>query len=152
MFVMAKSPQFTFKKIAQMTGREMFCVARLRIDTFVTEQKITVPELDDQDLQAIHVYLLNADKTCALAVCRIFKEDGKWLLGRVAVAKEARGQHLGSKMICQVHEYLRKRNVKRIYCHAQWQAKPFYDFLGYQIEGKPFMEAGVKHISMYKEL
>ena len=69
---MTDSEKFTFKRVAQMTGREMFCVARLRIDTFVTEQEITVPELDDQDLDSIQVYLLNAEKTNALAVCRIF--------------------------------------------------------------------------------
>ena len=51
---MTESEKFTFKTVAQMTGREMFCVARLRIDTFVTEQEITVPELDDEDLAAIH--------------------------------------------------------------------------------------------------
>lgn len=149
---MTNTEKFTFKPIAQMTGREMFCVARLRIDTFVTEQKITVPELDDQDLDAIQVYLLNKEETAALAVCRIFPENGKWMLGRVAVAAAARGQKLGTKMMAQVEEYLRNQGANRLYCHAQWQAKPFYDFLGYKTKGEPFVEADIKHVMMYKDL
>ena len=44
---------FTLKKIDEMSGRELFCTERLREETFVTEQKITLPELDAQDLIAI---------------------------------------------------------------------------------------------------
>lgn len=40
-----------------MTGREAFCVERLRNEVFVSEQKITVPEIDDEDFYAIHVLL-----------------------------------------------------------------------------------------------
>lgn len=149
---MPEIKQFVFKKIDDMTAREVYCMARLRIDTFVTEQKITAPELDDQDLDAIQVFLLNPKKTNALAVCRIFEEDDKWMLGRVAVSKHARGQDLGTAMMSQVHDYLKKNGVKRLYCHAQMQAKPFYDHLGYQTQGEVFTEAGVEHVMMYYDL
>ena len=109
---------FTLKKIDEMSGRELFCTERLREETFVTEQKITLPELDDQDLIAIQAYRLNDDQTNALATCRIFEEDGKWMLGRVAVSKAARGMHLGSKMVEAVQEYLREKGVAALYCHA----------------------------------
>ncbi|WEV71046.1 GNAT family N-acetyltransferase [Lactobacillus sp. ESL0785] len=149
---MVEKEKFVFKKIDEMSGREVFCIARLRINTFVTEQEITVPELDDEDLTAIQVYLLNEEQTMAQAVCRVFQEDGKWMLGRVAVAKAARGQHLGTDMMKQVHEYLQQQGADRLYCHAQWQAKPFYDSLGYKTQGEPFVEADVKHIMMYYDL
>lgn len=149
---MEKQETFKFKKIADMSGQEMYCVARLRIDTFVTEQKITEPELDDQDLTAIQVFLLNEEQNRALAVCRIFKENDQWVLGRVAVAAQTRGQHLGTKMMQQVHQYLRDLGVKQLICHAQMQAEPFYDQLGYQIKGKVFTEAGIEHIMMYYNL
>lgn len=74
---MEKQETFKFKKIADMSGQEMYCIARLRIDTFVTEQKITEPELDDQDLTAIQVFLLNEEQNRALAVCRILSV-GSW--------------------------------------------------------------------------
>lgn len=149
---MADSEKFKFKKIDEMTGREAYCVARLRIDTFVTEQKITEPELDDLDLVATQAFLLNKKQTKAVAVCRIFQEDGKWVLGRVAVSTNVRGQNIGTKMMDQVHEYLKNRGAKRLYCHAQMQAKPFYDILGYKVQGEVFAEAGIEHVLMYYDL
>lgn len=145
---------FEFKKIDEMTGREMFCISRLRDEVFVTEQEITLPELDDEDLHAIHVFILNDNKTDALATCRIFQdEDGHWILGRVAVSKKARGQHLGRKMLEEVHRYLKdKLEVKNLSCHAQMPVKQFYEKLGYQAVGDTFDEGGISHIQMVKKL
>ena len=141
--------KFEFKTIDQMTGREMYCIERLRLETFVTEQKITLPELDTQDLTAIHVYQLNEEQTTALATCRIFQtKTGKWMLGRVAVAKNTRGQGLGRKMLEAVHEYLRKeKKATAISCHAQKYVQNFYE-----TTGKVFQEANIDHIMMTKKL
>ena len=126
---------FSFKTINEMTGREAFCVERLRNEVFVSEQKITVPEIDDEDFYVVHVFTLNKSKDNALATCRIFKQkSGAWYLGRVVVSKDARGMHLGSKMVEEVHHYLKENGVDRLYCHAQMTAKPFYDYLGYQVK------------------
>ncbi len=145
--------KFYFKKIDEMTGREAFCVERLRSEVFVSEQKITLPEIDNEDFSAIHVFMLNENKDNALATCRIFKEqNGDWYLGRVVVSKEARGMHLGSKMLEEVHHYLKENGVDRLYCHAQITAKPFYDYLDYQVKGETFDEGGIEHVLMYKDL
>ena len=110
-------------------------------------------EIDDEDFHAIHVFSLNDGKDDALATCRIFKDgNGDWYLGRVVVSKDARGMHLGSKMIKEVHEYLKEKDVNRLYCHAQMTAKPFYDHLGYQVKGDIFDEGGIEHVLMYKDL
>lgn len=145
--------KFSFKKIDEMTGREAFCIERLRSEVFVSEQKITLPEIDNEDFSAIHVFMLNENKDNALATCRIFKEqNGDWYLGRVVVSKEARGMHLGSKMLEEVHHYLKENGVDRLYCHAQMTAKPFYDYLAYQVKGDTFDEGGIEHVLMYKDL
>ncbi|MDE6555066.1 MAG: GNAT family N-acetyltransferase [Lactobacillus sp.] len=145
--------KFSFKKIDEMTGREAFCIERLRSEVFVSEQKITLPEIDNEDFSAIHVFMLNENKDNALATCRIFKEqNGDWYLGRVVVSKEARGMHLGSKMLEEVHHYLKENGVDRLYCHAQMTAKPFYDYLDYQVKGDTFDEGGIEHVLMYKDL
>ena len=101
----------------------------------------------------MHVFCLNEDKNDAIATCRIFQtKNGDWYLGRVAVSKDARGSHLGSKMLNEVHQYLNSREIDKLYCHAQMSAKNFYDRLGYKRKGKPFDEGGVEHVLMYKEL
>lgn len=145
--------KFYFKTIDEMTGREAFCVERLRSEVFVSEQKITLPEIDNEDFDAIHVFTLNEDKDNVLATCRIFKEEnGDWYLGRVVVSKDARGMHLGSKMLEEVHQYLKEDGINRLYCHAQMTAKPFYDYLGYQVKGEVFDEGGIEHVLMYKDI
>lgn len=146
------SENFVFKTISEMTSREVFCVFRLRNETFVAEQKITLPDLDDQDLTAIQVFWLNEKQTNALAVCRLFKENGNWMLGRVAVSQAVRGQRLGQKMLEQVHQYLKTKGASSLTCHAQLRVKPFYEKLGYQTQGEVFDEGGVKHIMMKKNL
>ena len=95
---------------------------------------------------------MNEDKTNALATCRIFEENGKWMLGRVAVSKAARGMHLGSQMIEAAQKYLADLGSSALYCHAQMRVKPFYDSLGYQVVGEPFDEGGVEHVMMKKNL
>lgn len=55
-------------------------------------------------------------------------------------------------MMKEVHEYLKEKDVNRIYCHAQMTAKPFYDRLGYQVKGETFDEGGIEHVLMYKDL
>ena len=74
------------------------------------------------------------------------------MLGRVAVSKDARGMHLGSKMVEAAQTYLKEITVTALYCHAQMRVKPFYDRLGYQVIGKPFDEGGVEHVMMKKDL
>lgn len=151
--VILENKKFNFKQVDKMTGREFFCVERLRCDSFVTEQKITLPELDDTDLVATQVFLLNRDQTNALATCRIFQDpEYGWMIGRVAVSKKVRGQHLGTEMMEAVHEFLKNKGAQRLTCHAQLHAKNFYEHLGYQTQGDVFLEGGVKHVLMVKEL
>lgn len=140
------------KPLAQLSSREFYLAARLREEVFVAEQKITVSDLDQTDLTAIQLIILNEDETAAIATCRAYQEDGKWFFGRVAVAKTARGQGLGSKMIKRLAEHLAQKGASALYCHAQLQAKPFYDRLGFKPQGAEFMEAGIRHVLMVKDL
>lgn len=140
------------KPLDQLSSREFYLAARLREEVFVAEQKITVSDLDQTDLTAIQLLVLNEAETAALATCRAYQDAGKWFFGRVAVAKTARGQGLGSEMIKRLAKYLAQKGASALYCHAQLQAKPFYDRLGFKPQGAEFMEAGIPHVLMVKDL
>lgn len=86
------SKEIQVKHFNELSAREVFCLSRIRDDVFVAEQEITVPELDDQDLSAYHVFLLNEDQSNALAAARFFSEEGRFYIGRVAVQKTAPGK------------------------------------------------------------
>lgn len=141
------------KHFTELSPREVFCLSRIRDEVFVAEQKITVPELDDTDLEAYHVFLLNDEATDALAAARFFLEDGKYLIGRVAVQKAARHQGLASKMMQAIESYLKNQQLAdAVYLHAQEQAVPFYQANGYEKVGAPFIEAEITHQMMKKSL
>lgn len=55
-------------------------------------------------------------------------------------------------MLEEVHYYLKENGVNKLYYHAQMTAKPFYDYLDYQVKGDTFDEGGIEHILMYKDL
>lgn len=146
--------KFIIKPFKELSNIEVFEIARIRTDVFVAEQKITVPEMDDQDITAYHVLLPNQNNTNALAYCRFFLDkDNRYYIGRVATLKEARGQGLASEMLSQVHSFLKKNNLTdTVYLHAQKQVIPFYEINGYQKVGQEFMEAGIPHQLMKKKL
>ena len=46
----------------------------------------------------------------------------------------------------------RSHGLTSIWFHAQESAIPFYQKLGYSLEGEPFMEAGIPHRTMRKTI
>lgn len=141
------------KPFSDLTGREVFCLSRIRDEVFVAEQGITVPELDDQDLAAYHVYLLNEQETDALAAARFFEDQGRYYIGRVAVQKAARRKGLASQLLSAIESYvLDQQLTDALYLHAQVSAKQLYLKNGYEEVGPIFEEAGIPHQLMEKEL
>jgi ElaA protein len=141
------------KPFSDLTGREVFCLSRIRDEVFVAEQGITVPELDDQDLAAYHVYLLNEQETDALAAARFFEDQGRYYIGRVAVQKAARRKGLASQLLSAIESYVLDQQLTgSLYLHAQVSAKQLYLKNGYEEVGTIFEEAGIPHQLMEKKL
>lgn len=121
----------------------------LRREVFVREQGVSPTEEEDGcDAQAMHLALyLNGELA---ATARLFPQT--WLVGRVAVAKGERGTGLGRKLMEEVFRYALVHGAACMHVHAQRQAVPFYEALGFVSEGEPFSEAGIKHLPMRKDL
>ncbi|MBT9000119.1 GNAT family N-acetyltransferase [Lactobacillus delbrueckii subsp. bulgaricus] len=147
------SKEIQVKHFNELSAREVFCLSRIRDDVFVAEQEITVPELDDQDLSAYHVFLLNEDQSNALAAARFFSEEGRFYIGRVAVQKTARHRGIASQLLGAIENYVLANSLtKELYLHAQASARDFYLASGYHDVGPVFMEAGIPHQMMAKSL
>lgn len=121
----------------------------LRREVFVREQGVSLAEEEDGcDAQAVHLALyLNGELA---ATARLFPQT--WLVGRVAVAKGERGTGLGRKLMEEVFRYALVHGAACVHVHAQRQAVPFYEALGFVSEGEPFSEAGIEHLPMRKDL
>ena len=109
-------------------------------------------EFDKADETASHL-VLYIEGTPA-ATCRFFPgtSAGEYIVGRIAVRKESRGQHLGSRVLLAAEEAIRKAGGSRIVLHAQEQARPFYEKQGYTAYGTPDLDEDHPHIWMAKTL
>ena len=125
------------------------CAREIRQKVFVDEQGFKT-EFDDIDETAIH--LVGFDGNTPAATCRIFKDkdDGVYILGRLAVLKEYRGKRLGAYVLNEAERYVREIGGKCIVLHAQVRASGFYKKAGYFEFGDEFYDEYCPHISMKK--
>lgn len=124
----------------------------IRQKVFVEEQGFQ-DEFDEIDERAAHIVIFDEDKT-PVATCRIFWDAPMktYLLGRLAVMKEYRGQNIGSELVREAEEYIRKNGGEGIALHAQCRVAAFYQKLGFAEYGAVGEEEGCPHIWMKKEL
>ncbi len=124
---------------------------RIREEVFVEEQGFE-EEFDTIDREAIHLVIFEEDK--AVATCRAFlgKEEGEYVIGRLAVRKEYRGQAYGREIVRAGEEEIRILGGRRVRLAAQTRARGFYEKCGYSVQGEEFMDAVCPHIWMVKGL
>ncbi|MBQ8235942.1 MAG: GNAT family N-acetyltransferase, partial [Clostridia bacterium] len=105
---------------------------------------------DEIDKRAAHLVLFEGDMP--IAVCRVFEEEGRWMLGRFAVLKEHRGKGAGRALLAFAEEYVREQKGRELTLHSQLDAKGFYSRLGYEEYGEIEYEQGCAHIWMKKKV
>jgi len=59
---------------------------------------------------------------------------------------------LGAAVLVALEQRARERGYPSVELHAQVHATAFYDKAGYQPYGEVYLEAGIEHLSMRKEL
>ncbi|TET18055.1 MAG: GNAT family N-acetyltransferase [Candidatus Cloacimonadota bacterium] len=124
---------------------------RVREIVFVEEQHVPMEEeIDDIDKIATHIIVY--DKGVPIGTGRLFQKQGKWFIGRVAVLKESRSKGIGQLIMRELTCFALKQGAKRIYVHAQTQVLDFYNKLGYIEYGPLFMDAGIPHKEMYRDV
>lgn len=123
----------------------------IRTTVFMEEQGFA-EEFDAADETARHLVLYEDEKPAA--VCRFFRDEEKqcYTVGRVAVLKEFRGRSLGSAVLHEAEEQVKRLNGKSVCLAAQVQARGFYEKQGYSARGPEFMEEFCPHVWMYKNL
>lgn len=120
----------------------------IRTSVFIEEQNVPIElEWDGLDPDCTHFIVRLHSKTIATAR---LKPDGQ--IGRMAVLKPYRDQGIGSKLLNTVLKHATQTGYSRVYLHAQVQAVGFYQAYGFTVEGEKFMDAGIPHRAMYKNL
>lgn len=121
----------------------------IRLEVFVREQGFE-NEFDDIDERCLHLVLY--ENGFPAAAGRLYKADGVYTLGRVAVRKSFRGKGLGSEVIKLLEEKAREEGAERTVLSAQCRVRKFYESIGYTASGEVYLDEFCEHIHMEKLL
>jgi predicted GNAT family N-acyltransferase len=126
----------------------MEAVFALRHEVFVVGQD--VPEdLERDERDAVSDHAVAVVDGVVVGTGRLLP-DGT--IGRMAVAPSARGRGVGAAVLGCLESRARERSLHHVELHAQVHAKGFYGKAGYVPLGEVYLEAGIEHLSMRKEL
>lgn len=127
---------------------ELKKVFLIRKIVFVEEQKVPKSmELDEFEKISKHVIAYYGNRPIGCA--RIRFVNGKAKLERITVLKKYRGKGFGKLIVNHLIKYCKMKGIKKVYMNAQYYLKDYYKKFGFMPTGKPFMEAGIKHIKMH---
>lgn len=133
------------------TKQELEKAFEIRKKVFVEEQKVSIEEeFDKYETSCEHILAFNTNQAIATARLRVVDNIAK--LERICVLPLYRKEGIGKKLIKALEEIALNKQLKKAKLHAQTKAQSFYEKLGYKVVDKPFVEAGIEHILMIKEL
>ncbi len=123
---------------------ERATLERIRREVFIRGQGIAESdEWDDEDATSVHVLAtLNREPVGTGRLDRAGK------IGRIAVLPGARGRGVGTLILRRLLDEARLLGIREPCLHAQVQAVPFYERLGFERRGGVFVEAGIPHVRM----
>jgi predicted GNAT family N-acyltransferase len=131
--------------------QEMTDLLALRHDVFCVEQGVSErEELDGRDADGVHLVAVADGEV--LGTCRLLFVGPTVQLSRLAVRGDARRRGIASRLLELADAEARAGGARRLVLHAQTYARSLYERAGYEPRGRVFMESGIEHIAMEKQL
>jgi ElaA protein len=132
-----------------------YSLAKLRQDVFVIEQQCIYPDLDGRDLEpGARQVVLEDDKGAVVGCARVLADvdqDGPvWRIGRVALHRTLRGQGGWSARIMQAA--LDVCPDRPVVLDAQAPLSRWYATFGFSVVGPEYVEDGIPHVPMRREI
>ena len=121
----------------------------VRETVFIHEQAVPEElEWDGLDPQCAHVLAWN-DQADAIGTARM---QANGTIGRMAVLKDWRGRGAGRALLEALLDCAVRQGLTRVTLSAQTHAIGFYERAGFHVVGELFIDAGIPHRKMVKEL
>ena len=124
----------------------------LRRQVFIEEQQVPeAEEVDGRDHDALHILATNDAEAIGCARILLIGDTGK--IGRVCVLAEYRGQGIGVALIEAALQVLRDQpGIAKAKLGSQTHAIGFYEKLGFRAVGPEYLDAGIPHRDMLRDL
>ena len=134
-------------------AEDMAGAIALREQVFCLEQGVPVEEeLDGRDEEAQHLVALDAAGQRVIGTLRLLFDGDLVRVGRVAVERASRGHGIAARMLELALEEARTRGARRARLASQLDVVPLYERAGFQVESGVFVEAGIPHVWMGRQL
>jgi predicted GNAT family N-acyltransferase len=126
----------------------------IRKEVFVEEQGVPLEdefdEFDHLNGQCEHILVYFEEQPVGTGRVRWVNEFGK--LERICIMEPYRKSGLGKVIITALEEIAQEKGAARVKLHGQTHAEGFYKKLGYKSSQSVFIEDGIPHLLMTKEL
>jgi ElaA protein len=132
----------------ELDAGTLYALLRLRCDVFVVEQECAYPELDGRDTEPAtrHVWLPAEEGAEPSGYLRVLADpDGSARIGRVCVARKARGSGAAGRLMTAALDLVGER---RCVLDAQAHLVGFYRRYGFSPTGPEYLEDGIPHVPM----
>ena len=126
---------------------------KVRHAVFVLEQGVPEhEEMDTRDRNAVHIVAVNDDDR-VVGTCRLLQDDTSVArVGRMAVLPAFRGRNFAERMLDLAERHAAAAGATSMVLDSQLTARGFYERAGYVAHGPVFMDAGIEHVAMSKQL
>lgn len=124
----------------------------VRKTVFVEEQHVPEEEeIDEFEQEATHFVLYDGDNPVGAGRFRMLDNHmGK--IERICILPDYRNRGAGRLIMESIEQFAKENGISKIKLNAQTHAEPFYQKLGYETVSEVFMDAGIPHVAMIKQL
>lgn len=142
--------KFHAKTFPELSAKEIYEILKSRMEIFLLEQNIKCLDTDDVDYDSLHVFYEHEGRV--VAYFRAFEYgDDTVKIGRVLTLEHGKG--LGKRLMLEGMEVVKQHfGCGKIILHSQKHAAGFYEKLGFCICSDEYLEEGVVHVTMRKDL
>ncbi|MGY3725494.1 ElaA protein [Granulicatella balaenopterae] len=135
------------KRLTELSAMELYQIYKARVEVFVVEQVCPYSEVDEDDLECLHIFKEQDGKVVAYA--RLMTRADCFQIGRVLVVKECRKQGLARELVTETIRKAREMNPKfPVYAQAEAYLIEFYQSFGFEVTSEIYSKDDQPHIDM----
>ncbi|UTR11049.1 GNAT family N-acetyltransferase [Evansella sp. LMS18] len=133
------------------TEQELKDAYEVRKIVFVEEQNVPLEaEMDSHEKDSLHFVVYDEGENIGAGRFRILEGFGK--VERICVHPSHRKKGVGEKLMRKIEETAKENGIAEIKLNAQTHAEAFYKKIGYTTHSDVFMDAGIPHVAMKKQI
>lgn len=124
----------------------------VRRTVFIEEQAVP-PDLEVDEFEDSAFHFVAYDELRPIGAGRFrLLPDAIAKVERICVLPDYRGKHIGNSLMDEIEKEAKLQGCRQLKLNSQTSAIPFYEKRHYTISSPEFMDAGIPHKTMIKEI